>query len=80
MGKLTKDSFTDYQDQHRVKYVLEPGVAGKGFYKKDWLMQYGLKVKGNVIELGGGTGGITQRLLKEKTVDHIMTLVLGTYE
>jgi len=80
IGKFTKEIFNDYRDQYRVKYILEPGVAGKGFYKMDWLMQYGLHVEGNILELGGGTGGLTQRLLKEKLVKHVTTLVFRTYE
>ena len=43
-------------------------------------MQYGLRVRGNVLELGGGTGGLTHRLLKENSVKHNTTLVFGTYE
>ena len=57
-----------------MKEDLEEGVVGKGFYKMDWLLERGFQPHGNVLELGGGTGGFTQRLFRCGEVKNITTL------
>ena len=41
---MTETEYHDFVNQHKVKWVLEDGVAGKGFFKLDWLIGKGLKL------------------------------------
>ena len=43
----------------------------------DWLMKQGFHPHGTVLELGGGTGGFTQRLLRKDEIGRVATLVFS---
>ena len=77
---MTEEQFNAFRDQKVVRTCLERGVVGKGYYKMDWFIQQGFKPHGRALELGGGTGGFTQRLFRNDQVGHVITLVFSETE
>jgi len=46
-------------------------INSRGFYKMHCMINQGLKIKGNILDLTCGAGGMTQRMLYEQNVSRI---------
>lgn len=75
ISRLDKTSYKEIASKDHVIVEKEENVVGKGYYKMDWLMKQGFAPQGKVLELGGGTGGFTQRMAQEEMVKTIDVLL-----